>query len=122
MREKISISLDKDLVSRTDDLIDGMNIRNRSQAFDYVLRNFFTKKTVSKAIIMIAKSEKIAKANIVGIIDKLKEVGIQEIIIAGGKNNEKIFALIGTGDDIGIRLDYMHEENLLGTAGCLKGR
>ncbi len=38
MQEKISISIDKNLLLRVDNLIDGHAIKKRSKAFEFVLQ------------------------------------------------------------------------------------
>ena len=54
MKEKISVSMEKNLIERIDSVIDGEAVRNRSQALEYLVRNYFIGK-VDQAIILCAK-------------------------------------------------------------------
>lgn len=53
-------------------------------------------------------------------IDQLKKAGIEEIHLTTHYLPDKITEHFGNGDDFGVRLNYIHEENPLGTAGGLK--
>ncbi len=52
-------------------------------------------------------------------IERLKENGINDIILAIGHLGEKIKDYFGTGERFGVQIRYFHEEEPLGSAGCL---
>jgi mannose-1-phosphate guanylyltransferase len=50
----------------------------------------------------------------------LKKYGINEIILSIGFMSEKIKEYFGTGEKLGVNIDYNIEEELLGTGGAVK--
>ena len=53
------------------------------------------------------------------IIEQLAAAGIDEIILATGYQAELIHAFCGDGRKFGVAIDYVHEDEPLGTAGPL---
>src|SRR5262245_41802711 len=53
------------------------------------------------------------------IIEKLRDAGIREIVLATGYQAELIHAFCGNGSKFGVEVAYVHEEQALGTAGPL---
>ena len=53
------------------------------------------------------------------IIEKLRDAGIREIVLATGYQAELIQAFCGDGSRLGVEVTYVHEEQPLGTAGPL---
>ncbi|MBU0980348.1 MAG: hypothetical protein KJ709_06060 [Nanoarchaeota archaeon] len=53
MKEKIAISLDKDLLAELEQAVDGSLLRSRSQAIEYFLRKGLQDKDVTTAVIML---------------------------------------------------------------------
>ena len=53
------------------------------------------------------------------IIERLAACGIDEVVLATGYQAELIHAFCGDGTRFGVRIDYVHEEQPLGTAGPL---
>ena len=53
-------------------------------------------------------------------INWLKRYGIRDIILAVGYLKEKIFAKLGDGSKLGVRLFYSVEEEPLGTGGAIR--
>jgi len=59
------------------------------------------------------------------LIGQLRQAGFGEIILATGYQAELIRAFCGDGARFGVRIEYVHEEEPLGTAGpldALRGR
>jgi NDP-sugar pyrophosphorylase family protein len=59
------------------------------------------------------------------IIEQLRDAGFDEITVATGYLAELIQAFCGDGSRFGVRVDYLHESQPLGTAGpasLLRGR
>jgi len=133
MKEKISITLDNSLLQRIDNLIDGINIRNRSQAIEFLIRKALSKKDVKDAIILAGGELKklkygntykpLVKVNgkivILNTIQKLKEAGVKRIIIAAGPITDKIFEIVGDGSEYGVSVIYLKDDGI-GTAGVIK--
>lgn len=53
------------------------------------------------------------------ILDRLRESGIREAVLATGYQAELIQAYCGDGSKFGLELSYVHEQEPLGTAGPL---
>ena len=133
MKEKISITLDEKLLERVDSLIDGVFIRNRSQAIEKLLWKALGEKPARKAVLLAGGPEKNlrykgtykplyeinGKPLIVNTLERLRSAGVTEVIVAAGKIKDKIFELIGDGMNYGLRIIYVKDENL-GTAGVVK--
>src|SRR3978361_2359312 len=51
---------------------------------------------------------------------RIKEAGIDDVILPAGYLPEAITSYFGDGSRLGLRLRYVIEETLLGTAGALK--
>ena len=119
MKEKISISVEKELLKQVDNFVDGRNVRNRSQAVERILAEHFGSRGISKAIVLMGRSKNISKTGLKSTLDMMKSAGVSEIIMAGGENNDMIFKHLGTGKESGVRIEYLKEKDLRGTAGCV---
>jgi len=53
-------------------------------------------------------------------LGRLREAGVQEVILAAGYLPEALENHFGRGDRVGLRITYVVEESPLGTAGALK--
>ena len=58
--------------------------------------------------------------NIVRIIERLKEAGIEEIVINTHWQPESLKARLGIGDALGVHITYSDEPTLLGTGGGIR--
>ncbi|MDP2909334.1 MAG: sugar phosphate nucleotidyltransferase [Nanoarchaeota archaeon] len=129
MKEKISVTIDKDLLKSVDSLIDNLYIRNRSQAIEHLI-----KKTVDEsktAVILaggpeerlkISKDEyrMFAKVDSESVVEKavktLRKNNFKEIfIIARHKMLTKVFSYFGNGNSYGVRINYIEEKESKGT-------
>jgi len=122
MKDKISISLDEQMVSALDGLVDNKTVRNRSQAVEFVLSQYFESNAPLKAVLLGGKMEESAKSihNIAAILSQLKKAGISEIIVAGGKATENIFSEIQNDAFFSKKSIFLREDKPMGTAGALK--
>lgn len=140
MKEKISITLDEDLVGLLDSMVDKFTIHNRSQAIEFLIKKSIgIKKT---AVILAGGPEeklKVPRTNtwkplvrfygggtlIELLIKKLKESNFRDIFIVGQKNLfVDIFKIIGNGENLGVVIKYVEENQKsyppLSTARALK--
>lgn len=129
MKEKISISVDRQLLKKVDAYINNVDIRNRSQAVEYLVRKTL-KTNIKKAVILAGgEKEKLrykktfkplvkidGKELILHTIDVLKRYNINEIIICAGSLNDEIAKMV---NDEGLNIVYLKDKNL-GTAGVIK--
>lgn len=133
MKEKLSITLDDNVISRVDAIIDGVNIKNRSQAMETLIRRGLNEKSVSTAVILAGGRESRLKFEdtykplvridgrplILNTIERLKSAGIKNILIVAGPITERIFELVGDGSELGgVDITYI-KDNSNGTSGAV---
>jgi len=119
MRERITISIHKELLDKLDHQIDGSKIRNRSHAVEHCINETLGNTEMPEAVILAGG--KLALKLIPLIEDSilmLKEYGVDIIYLAVGFLGPKIKEYFGDGNKFGIKLIYL--EGGEGTAGALK--
>ena len=130
-RERLTITLKKDILKDLDKHIDGARIRNRSHAVEYILGKYFSPK-VKKAIILAGGqgtkmrpfTYEMPKGMIPinnrpvleHIIENLRRNDIREIIISVGYLGEKIEKYFGDGSKFGVKIKYLRQKKETGTA------
>jgi NDP-sugar pyrophosphorylase family protein len=135
-REHISLTIDKNILSEIDKLIDGNNIRNRSHAFEVLLSRVIDTKKVKKAFILAGGkgtrlrpiTYEIPKPMVLihgrplleHTINLLKKNDIRDIILSIGYMGEKIKEYFGNGSKLGVNISYVEENEPTGTAGALR--
>ena len=127
MREKVSLSLDRGVTKEVDKLIDNVYVKNRSQAFELLLKKSLLNKKVDSAVILIGgPKDKAPFHKVYGKLlleyqlEKLKSVDIKNIFIAAGNHTTKLFSVVGDGSGSGVKITFLKEKKPLGTAGALK--
>lgn len=133
MKDKISVTLNENILKQVDSLVDNIYLRNRSQAVEYLIEKALKEKKV--AVILAGESLKFEEGKIrnryllkIGgqaiidrIIKKLSDSGFKTIyLVADHQTLTNIFKLIGDGAARGITLEYIEEESPKGTASALK--
>src|SRR3989338_7306117 len=125
MKERITITLDKNLISHIDKRIDGADIKNRSQEIEILLAEALGANIPSKAVLLVGGrgtrlkplTDKIPKAllEVQGktitehLFDLLKKYGIREAILCTGYLKGKIKEFFGDGSNFGINITYAEE-------------
>ena len=100
MKERVTITLDKKLISQIDRRVDGVNIKNRSQEIELLLSEALGTNIPSKAVLLVGGkgtrlrplTDKTPKAllEVQGkvvtghIFDLLKKYGIRDVILCVG--------------------------------------
>lgn len=136
MKERVTITLDEEVIKQIDKRIDGNEIKNRSQEIELILKKALGTEIPKKAVILaggkgtrlMPLTNKIPKAliDIHGktltehLFDLFKKYGIREIILSIGHMKEKIKEYFGDGSKFGVNITYIEEDEPLGTAGPLK--
>jgi mannose-1-phosphate guanylyltransferase len=136
MKERITITLDKDLISQIDKRIDGKEIKNRSHEIENILSESLGSNIPKTAVLLVGGkgtrlrplTDKIPKAllKVHGkavtehILDLMKKYGIRDIILCVGHLKEKIMEHFGDGSRFGVNITYVEEKEPMGTAGPLK--
>ena len=134
MKEKISITINKNLLRNIDSLIDRLYIRNRSQAIEYLIDKVLgTEKT---AVILAGGDEEslrispeeyclTAKRGTTTVLSlplkTLRKHNFKKVyLVARHKVLTKAFELAGDGSSHGIKLTYVEEKTSQGTFDTLK--
>lgn len=136
MKERITITLDKNLISQIDKRIDGTDIRNRSQEIELLLAEALGTNIPGKAVLLIGGRgtrlrpltdktpkgmlEVHGKTIIEHLFDLLRKYGIRDAVLSTGYLKEKIKGYFQDGSRIGMSITYVEENEPLGTAGPLK--
>lgn len=138
MKERITITVEQDILTDIDKLVGKEHIKNRSHAIEVMLKKALGKRCPKKALILCGgKGTRLrpitteipkplipvhGKALIEHLIDLFKKYDIREILISIGYKKEKIKEYFGNGDRLGVNITYIEESEdaPLGTAGPLK--
>jgi len=133
MKDKISITLNEKILNDIDSIIDGIYIRNRSQAIETLINKALGENKVA-VILAGGKDEKIKingtykpilkikKETILeNAMKKLREDGFKTIYIIAGRNVlTEIIKVIGDGSEYGVKINLIDEKEPLGDANSLK--
>ncbi len=133
MKERLTITLDKNLLAAVDSTIDGVNIRNRSHAIEHLLNSSIHRSNRKKGVIFAGGSKAMVNGRAVNvpmvaikgkpiihyIINELKRNQILDVIISIGKDSEDIRSYLGDGAEYGLRIKYIVEDVPKGTEGAL---
>ena len=135
MKERITITIDEDLLNEIDHQIDGRIIKNRSHAIELNISKALHQKKLRQAIILAGGPHELTvdrkeiptpmiKINGKTILEHnilmLKKQGIKKIILAVGYKKELIKEYFGDGTELGVEIKYIEETTPLGTAGVIK--
>ncbi len=134
MKDKISITVDKELIAEIDGLIDNVFIRNRSQAIEHLIKGSLGENRI--AVILLGGEEEYLKiahevyrptaqigkdAVIEKAVRKLRENGFKTIFIVARKRIlTKVFEILRDGSSYGVRVEYIEEKNAHGTMDSLR--
>ena len=136
MKERATLTLDKDILTTIDLMIDGHKIKNRSHAVELLLLRALGRHAPKKALILAGGkgtrlrpiTYEIPKALIPihgktlteHLFDLFKKYNIHDIILAVGHMKNKIKEYFGDGTRFGIKITYIEEDEPLGTAGPVR--
>ncbi len=131
-RERITITIRKDVIAKLDGIIDGQKIRNRSNAIETIILKEFKTVFLHQAVIL-AKDEGITiegkaipkillpvkgKTLVERNIEALKKYGVSEVIIdVSNKFTEQIKGVLRDGAELGVKITYRKN---LGTGSILR--
>jgi len=136
MKERITVTLDKDLIENIDSKIDRVQIRNRSHSIEVLLDQILKKQGVKKAVILGGgKGTRLrpftyeipkllipiqGKPIVTHIISQMSKFGVTDVVLSLGTMSEKVITALGNGKDLGVNIEYAVEKEPLGTAGPLR--
>lgn len=127
MKERVTLTLDKELIKEVDTRIDGYNIKNRSHAIELLLRNSLGNIGIKKAIILAGGNKNNIrpllkvhnKPLLLHNIELLRKYKIKDIIVAINEGGSKIKETFKKENN-NVNISYIEEKKPLGTAGPLK--
>jgi mannose-1-phosphate guanylyltransferase len=138
MKERITITVEQDLLADVDKHLDKDHIKNRSHAIEVLLKKALGKRCPRKAVILCGgKGTRLrpitqeipkplipvhGKPLVEHLIDLFKKYDIKDIVLSVGYKKEKIMQHFGDGTQLGVNISYIEEaeESPLGTAGPLR--
>ena len=136
MKERVTITLDKKLIDQIDKRIDGVDIKNRSQEIELLLAESLGTNIPSKAVLLVGgRGTRLRpltdntpkallkihdKTIIEQLFDLLKKYGIRDVVLCVGYLKDKIKEHFGDGSKVGMIVNYVEENEPLGTAGPLR--
>jgi NDP-sugar pyrophosphorylase family protein len=132
---ELKIKLKKDLLSEIDRMVDGVEVRDRSQAVEIMLSRLLHAKKVKRAIILAGgKGTRMrpftyempkpmipvqGKPLLQHIIELIRKYEIRKITLSTGYMGDKIREYFGNGSKFGVDITYVEEKEEMGTAGAL---
>ena len=136
MKERITLTLNQEIVSSIDKSIDGYKLKNRSHAIELLLQKALGLNVPNKAVILAGgKGARLrpltyeipkalipvqGKALTEHLLDLFRRYEIREIFLAVGHMNDKIKSHFGDGSKFGVHIHYIEEDESLGTAGTVR--
>jgi NDP-sugar pyrophosphorylase family protein len=127
MKERVTLTIEKELLEKVDQKVDGTKIKNRSHAMELLLLRAFASNRPRKAVILAGGDN--PDRTMIEIHDKpllwwnielLKKHGVKEVMLCISKENNKIKEYFGDGSKFGLNIHYSEEDHPLGTAGSLR--
>ncbi len=131
-RERLTITLKKEIVSAVDRMVDGAKIRNRSHAIEYALSKSLLPEKTKVVILTGGEGVKLrpftyempkallpihSKPLLQHTIEFMAKSGFKEIIISVGHLGEKIKDYFKNGNSYGVNITYLDQNKKeVGTA------
>jgi len=136
MKERITITIDTPLVADIDKTVDGITVKNRSHAIELLLKKALGGGLPDTVVILCGgkgmrfrpityEIPKVmlpiqGKPILEHIIELFKKFGVHQVYLSVGYLKEKIKDHFGDGRRFGLKIDYLEENEPLGTAGPLR--
>lgn len=123
MKKKVSITIDENILKQVKSLVDGIKIRNKSQAIEFLIRKSLSERRI--AVILTGGKEEKLKVNdvfkplvkinektvIENMLERLRKYKFLDVFIIGRKNIlSEIFKKIGGGSDYGVSVNFIEEK------------
>ncbi len=136
MKERVTLTIDSNLLREIDRRVDGYKVKNRSHAVELILMQNLGGNIPKTAVILAGgigtRLQPITyevpkplltvhdKTLLEHLFDLFKRHGVKNVVISIGYKGDKIKSAIGNGRKFGINASYVEESKALGTAGPLK--
>jgi len=135
MKERITLTLDSELLKRIDQSVDGFHIKNRSHAIELQLLKAMKAEIPGHAIILAAGEKKRIKGLpdvpagmlqihnkpiIEHLIKMFRDFNVRDILIGVCYDKDVIKSYFGNGNRFGVKIRYIEEDKPSGTANLVK--
>ena len=136
MKERVTLTLEAEILRKLDKRVDGVNIRNRSHVVEMMLDRQLKSEGIKNAVILCGgtgtRLQPITyeipktmipvqgKPLIDHLFDLLKRHHIRNVTLSVGHMKDKIKEQLDDGFKFGMNVKYNEEDEPLGTAGALK--
>lgn len=126
-KERLTITMRKDVLVSLDKYIDGDTIRNRSHAIEYIVGRYLGAGIDTCVILASGREDQSIKCLrrvenrpvIAYTIELLRQANIRNIIMVINKKCPDIQKYLGNGSQWKVNIQYVEEENPTGTAQSL---
>lgn len=126
-KERITITMRKDLLDALDQFIDGDTIRNRSHGIEYIVGRYLGAGITTCVILAGGKEEQSLKTMlrihsrpvIAYAIELLRQANIRNIILVINAACQDIKRYLGNGSQWKVNISYVEEMEVCGTAHSL---
>jgi NDP-sugar pyrophosphorylase family protein len=134
MRDRITITLRKDVIKEVDKLVNNLTIRSRSQAIEYLLSKTLSKYKIDSALILAGGSNEGFKNSSIhksmhhvadkpileNIVHLLKKRGIKRFIFSCDLMSEQIMKHFSDGKKFDVDINYVISDEPKGRALAIK--
>lgn len=126
-KDRITITLSKDILPLLDRFIDGETIRNRSHAIEFIL-NQHLGVGVDQAVVLAGTDKHgivqamtmVRQKPVIGyIFDLLKKSNVREAVVVVDKMGTLLRQYLGDGSGWGVKIKYVEDPKVVGTAHAL---
>ncbi|MFA5927323.1 MAG: hypothetical protein WCT32_03725 [Patescibacteria group bacterium] len=117
-RERVTISIKKELLGKIDGIIDGVSVRNRSHAVEHLVTEALNGTGAKNAVILVGGSGALKLLpTVIESLRSLEKAGFVKVYIALGYLADKIKERLGDGSEFGLEIEYVEEGE--GTGGAI---
>jgi mannose-1-phosphate guanylyltransferase/phosphomannomutase len=136
VKERISLTMERDLIRKVDSLVNGVKFRSRSHVMEWLLNKALGEAGLKKALILAGgkgtelrpltyeipkhmipiKGRPILEYQ----IELLRKYDVRDIILSIGYLGSKIKEYFGDGSKFGVKITYVEEDRPYGTGGAVK--
>lgn len=117
-KERITISINKEVLSMIDSVIDGINVRNRSHAIESLTSKALAGDQSKNAVVVLGGDDALKQLpRVTKIIKQLEKSGYKKVHLAVGYLADKIKAKLSAEDFRQIKIDYLTKGE--GSAGAI---
>ncbi|MDP3971027.1 MAG: sugar phosphate nucleotidyltransferase [bacterium] len=126
-KERLTITMRKDVLASLDKFIDGKKIRNRSHAIEYIVGHYLGA-GIDTCVILAAGKEEQSTSPLLRIqnrpviaytIELLRQAGIHKIILVTSGGRQDLQKYLGDGSQWKINITYIEDYKGTGTAHSL---